>query len=136
MARTQEKSEIDLKYYNRLGNHRAMADKHRDTFIGGIIIGAAIGTVAGLLVAPRRGRDTRKLLQKTATAVPQMAEDVSTSVKFQADRLSATASDRWHDTLDRLAEAIAAGIVASQSVRQNDTKLPGDLRASNEFDDE
>jgi gas vesicle protein len=107
-----------------------MADKQRDTFIGGVIIGAAIGTVAGLLAAPRRGRETRRILHKTAAAVPQIAEDVSTSVKFQTDRLSAAASDRWHETLDRLGNAIAAGIVASQSVRQHDARLPVDRRDS------
>jgi gas vesicle protein len=99
-----------------------MADKHRGTFIGGVILGAAIGAVAGLLAAPRKGRDTRKILQKTATAVPQMAEDISSSVKLQADRLSTAASDNWHDTLDRLSHAIEAGIVASQNVRQIDSQ--------------
>jgi gas vesicle protein len=95
-----------------------MADKNRATFIGGILIGAAIGAVAGLLVAPRKGRDTRKILNKTAAAVPQMAEDIASSVQLQADRLSAATGDRWNDTLDRLATAVSAGIVASQSVRE------------------
>jgi gas vesicle protein len=95
-----------------------MADKNRGTFIGGIIVGAAIGTVAGILVAPRKGRDTRKILNKTVSAVPQMAEDIASSVQFQADRISVATGDRWHDTLDRLATAIAAGVVASQSVRK------------------
>jgi gas vesicle protein len=98
-----------------------MADKNRGTFIGGISIGLAIGAVTGLLIAPRKGRDTRKILNKTAAAVPQMAEDISSSVLLQADRLSAAANDRWHDTLDRLATAISAGIVASQSFREIDT---------------
>lgn len=95
-----------------------MADKNRGTFIGGMLIGAAIGAVTGLLVAPCKGRDTRKILSKTVTAVPQMAEDISSSVQLQADRLKASAGDRWHDTLDRLSTAISAGIVASQSVRE------------------
>lgn len=95
-----------------------MADKNRGTFVGGILIGAAIGAVTGLLVAPCKGRDTRKILSKTVTAVPQMAEDISSSVQLQADRLSTAAGDRWHDTLDRLSTAISAGIVASQSVRE------------------
>ncbi len=107
-----------------------MADKNRGTFISGVIIGAAIGAVAGLLAAPRKGRDTRKILKKTATAVPQMAEDISSSVKLQADRLSAAASDNWHDTLDRLSTAIAAGIVASQSVRQIDTQHIPDRKST------
>jgi gas vesicle protein len=92
-----------------------MADKNNNKFIGGILVGTAIGVVVGLLTAPRKGRDTRKILSKTVTAVPQMAEDISSSVKFQADRLTATVGDNWHDTLDRLSESIAAGIVASQS---------------------
>ncbi len=95
-----------------------MADKNRVTFVGGMLIGAAIGTVTGLLVAPCKGRDTRKILSKTVTAVPQMAEDISSSVQLQADRLSTAAGDRWQDTLDRLSTAISAGIVASQSVRE------------------
>jgi gas vesicle protein len=101
-----------------------MADKNRGTFIGGISIGLAIGAVTGLLIAPRKGRDTRKILNKTAAAVPQMAEDISSSVLLQADRLSAAANDRWHDTLDRLGTAISAGIVASQSVRELSTTPP------------
>jgi gas vesicle protein len=95
-----------------------MADKHSTTFIGGIAIGAAIGTVTGLLMAPRTGRDTRKILRKTLTAVPQMAEDISSSVQLQADKLSVAAGERWQDTLDRLATAISAGIAASQSLQE------------------
>jgi gas vesicle protein len=98
-----------------------MADKNRGTFLRGVFIGTAIGAIAGLLVAPRKGRDTRKILSKTVTAVPQMAEDISSSVQLQADKLSAAAGDRWHDTLDRLATAISAGIVASQSARELDS---------------
>jgi gas vesicle protein len=110
-----------------------MADKHRGTFIGGILVGAAIGTVAGLLAAPRRGRDTRKILNKTANAVPQMAEDISTSLQFQADKLSTAASQRWQNTIDRLGEAISAGIIASQSAR--DPHLPNQPRSVREVDD-
>jgi gas vesicle protein len=95
-----------------------MADKNHSTLISGISIGLAIGAITALLVAPRKGRDTRKIVNKTVAAVPQMAEDISSSVLLQADRLSTAANDRWHDTLDRLATAVAAGIVASQSVRE------------------
>jgi gas vesicle protein len=98
-----------------------MADKNRGTFFSGVFVGTLIGAVTGLLVAPRQGRDTRKILSKTMTALPQMAEDISSSVQLQADKLSAAASDRWHDTLDRLATAISAGVVASQSVREINT---------------
>ncbi|MEO0826702.1 MAG: YtxH domain-containing protein [Cyanobacteria bacterium J06635_15] len=83
-------------------------------FIGGIVIGAAIGVVAGVLAAPRSGKETRQFLRKSADALPELAEDLSTSIQLQADRLSEKALRNWEQTLERLGEAIAAGQVASQ----------------------
>jgi gas vesicle protein len=97
-----------------------MANKNRSARLGGILIGTAIGAVAGLLTAPRKGQETRQLLKKTADAVPEIAEDIASSVRLQADRLSEVALDNWYDTLDRLQAAISAGVVASQAARQGD----------------
>jgi gas vesicle protein len=91
-----------------------MSKKSAGTFISGLLLGSAIGTVTGLLIAPRTGRDTRQLLKKSADALPELAEDLSTSVQLQADRLSESALRNWDGTLTRLREAIAAGIEASQ----------------------
>ena len=110
-----------------------MADQNRGAFMGGILVGAAIGVAAGLLSAPRKGRDTRKIINKTVSAVPQMAEDISSSVQFQADRLSVAAGDKWHDTLDRLATAVSAGVAASQSVRELGTAK--ESKSASEVDD-
>jgi gas vesicle protein len=95
-----------------------MSNNRSGTFIGGLMLGATIGALTGLLVAPRTGRETRKLLKKSADAIPELAEDLSTSVQIQADRLSASALRNWDDTLERLGEAIAAGIDASQRESQ------------------
>lgn len=91
-----------------------MSKNNSGTLIGGLIIGSAIGAVAGLLYAPRRGHETRQILKKSAQALPEIAEDLSTSVQLQADRLSASALHRWDDTLMRLRDAIAAGVEATQ----------------------
>ncbi|MBE9037055.1 YtxH domain-containing protein [aff. Roholtiella sp. LEGE 12411] len=95
-----------------------MSNNRSGVFIGGLMLGATIGALTGLLAAPRTGRETRKLLKKSANAIPELAEDLSTSVQIQADRLSASALRNWDDTLDRLREAIAAGIDASQRESQ------------------
>jgi len=95
-----------------------MSNNPSGVFIGGMVIGATIGALTGLLIAPRTGRETRKFLQKSANAIPELAEDLSTSVQIQADRLSANALRNWDETLDRLREAIASGIVASQRESQ------------------
>lgn len=90
-----------------------MSKKTAGSFIGGLLLGSAIGTLTGLLIAPRPGRDTRQLLKKSADALPELAEDLSTSLQLQADRLSESALRNWDGTLTRLREAIAAGIEAS-----------------------
>ncbi len=95
-----------------------MSNNRSGVFIGGMMLGATIGALTGLLVAPRTGRETRKLLKKSADALPELAEDLSTSVQLQADRLSANALRNWDETLDRLRDAIAAGIIASQRESQ------------------
>ncbi|MBD2432455.1 MULTISPECIES: YtxH domain-containing protein [Fischerella] len=95
-----------------------MSNNRSGEFIGGLMLGATIGALTGLLMAPRTGRETRKLLKKSADALPELAEDLSTSVQIQADRLSANALRNWDETLERLREAIAAGIDASQRESQ------------------
>lgn len=95
-----------------------MSNNHSGSFLGGVLLGAIVGTVTGLLIAPRPGRETRQLLKKSADALPELAEDLSTSVQLQADRLSESALRNWDGTLGRLREAIAAGIEATQRDRQ------------------
>jgi gas vesicle protein len=113
---------------------RYMSNNRSGVFIGGVLLGAAIGTLTGLLVAPRAGRETRQLLKKSADALPELAEDLSTSVQLQADRLSESALRSWDETLERLREALAAGIEASQQERQilkrQNAELPPDSRPS------
>jgi len=95
-----------------------MSNNRSGIFIGGLMLGAAIGTLAGLLVAPRTGRETRKLIKKSANAIPELAEDITTSVQIQADRLSTSTLENWDETVDRLREAIAVGIDATQRESQ------------------
>lgn len=93
-------------------------------FFAGILLGAAAGAVTGLLLAPRTGRETRRLIKKSADALPELAEDLSTTVQIQANRVSDKALQNWDETLDRLRLAIAAGIEASQRDRQPEDPPP------------
>jgi gas vesicle protein len=92
-----------------------MSNKNQvGAFIGGAILGGALGAVLGLSVAPRTGKETRKVLKKSAEALPELAEDLATTLQMQAGRLSASTLRNWDDTLIRLKSAIAAGVEASQ----------------------
>ncbi len=94
-----------------------MSNNNRGALLVGLIVGTAVGAVAGLLVAPRKGQETRKVLQKVAAAVPDLAEDLSDTVKLQTDRIATAAVGNWSATIDRVQQSLAAGIVASQSVQ-------------------
>jgi len=95
-----------------------MANNRSGSFLGGLLVGGTLGAVAGLLVAPRSGRETRYFIRKSADALPELAEDLSTSLQLQADRLSESAIRSWDGTLVRLQTAIAAGLEATQQTRQ------------------
>lgn len=106
-----------------------MSDNNSGSFIGGLLLGAAVGAITGLLIAPRAGRETRHLIKKSADALPELAEDLSSSVQLQADRLSESALRRWDDTLARLREAVSAGVEASQHENQILTHQEGEVVA-------
>ena len=39
-------------------------------------------------MAPRTGKETRKVIEKSADALPELAEDLTASLQMQANRLS------------------------------------------------
>ncbi|WP_041765277.1 YtxH domain-containing protein [[Leptolyngbya] sp. PCC 7376] len=92
-----------------------MSDQNDGAFLGGLLIGGAIGAIAALLYAPRSGKDTRKVLKKSLDTLPDLAEELTETFQSQADQLSDTARRNWEGTLQRLQEAIAAGVEASQA---------------------
>lgn len=95
-----------------------MSNNRSGRFLSGILFGAAAGAIAGLLVAPRPGHETRRILKKSAEALPELADDLAVVVQVQTDRLTENAIQRWDETLVRLKEAIAAGVEAGMEVSQ------------------
>jgi gas vesicle protein len=91
-----------------------MAENKSGSFMGGLVLGSALGAVISLLLAPRTGRETRQILKKSAEALPELVEDLSASLQLQADRLSEQALQNWGETLARLQDALAAGQAASR----------------------
>ncbi|MBE9221195.1 YtxH domain-containing protein [Cyanobacterium stanieri LEGE 03274] len=89
-------------------------DKNKTAFIGGLLLGGSLGAIASIFFTPRSGKENRQMLKKTAQALPEMAEDLSSTLKINSNRLSASALDNWEHTLTRLKVAIAAGLEASK----------------------
>jgi len=122
---------------NKIGvkdRDQKMSKTSPGSFMSGVLLGTALGAITGLLVAPRTGKETRQLLKKSADALPELAEDVSTSVQIQADRLSESALRKWDQTLGRLQEAIAAGVDATklerQTLKHTKPEVPAESRPS------
>lgn len=106
-----------------------MSNNRSGRFLSGIVFGAAAGAIAGLLMAPRPGHETRRILKKSAEALPELADDLLVVVQVQTDRLTENAIQRWDDTLVRLKEAIAAGVEAGMEASQRTPDLE-DLRST------
>jgi len=83
-------------------------------FFGGLLLGTAIGAAVGILFAPRSGRETRQAIKNSAKDLPKFADEVGSTVQYQADRLTEQAQRTLDEALIRLQEAIAAGQEASR----------------------
>ncbi len=87
-------------------------------FFGGLILGTAIGAAAGILFAPRSGKETRQVLKRSAQDLPQLAEDLGSNVQYQADRFTEQAQRTIDEALLRLQDAIATGQEASRRLQE------------------
>ena len=67
-------------------------------FALGAVVGVAAGVIAGMLTAPKSGRETRADIRKKAADLKQDAEGAARSMKRQAD-------DYMHRVEDALDEA-------------------------------
>jgi gas vesicle protein len=100
-----------------------MSQKNNNVaFWGGILIGSAMGTMIGLLLAPRKGKETREILQKTAEALPEMAEDLSTTFQLHSHRMAILTKRNWEQTVAKFKKAIAIGIEASREVNNHNNQ--------------
>ncbi len=101
-----------------------MAGNRAGAFLGGLVLGTAVGTAIGLLVAPRSGRETRRFLRKSAEALPDVAEDLKTSLQYQTEKFIDSAQANLDETFDRLQDAIEVGKDAMLQKQQELTQTP------------
>ncbi|TFG65849.1 MAG: YtxH domain-containing protein [Gemmatimonadales bacterium] len=90
------------------------------TFIAGLTIGALIGTVSAIMLAPQSGRRTRKQIARKAGHWGEAAADKVGDVRDETDRLADRTKrdarrltkevrDRAGSTGEKLAEALEQG---------------------------
>jgi len=98
-----------------------MAEKGSGLFFGGVLLGGAIGAIAGMAANPRTTRRVRRAVRETAERLPEVARDASdiaieTSTRLgrRAVHLTQDFRDDWQSTSQRLREAALAGVAASR----------------------
>ena len=56
-------------------------------FLGGFLIGGAVGALVGLLLAPQSGEETREMLGDKAKDIKQKAEGTVKEIQSRADEI-------------------------------------------------
>jgi len=95
-----------------------MSRNNAGAFFGGLVIGGVAGLVTGMVLAPRSGQETRRVLRKTAAALPELTTDLSDNLQLQAQRWQGILQTQWQDTWERLQTAINAGLEAGRQEHQ------------------
>ena len=95
-----------------------MSRNHTGAFLGGLVIGGVAGLVAGMVLAPRSGRETRRVLRKTVAALPELTTDVSDSLHIQSQRWKGLIREQWQNTWERFQNALKVGIEAGRQEHQ------------------
>ena len=54
-------------------------------FIAGFIVGGAIGAIAGILLAPKSGEETRQMLSDSAKDMIKKADETAKQIQSKAD---------------------------------------------------
>lgn len=82
-----------------------LVDRRRDTGLGMLLLGLAIGAGAALLLAPASGRETRERLQRGARRAGKRVRDF-------ADDMGDEVTDRVSRVRDRTREAVGSRVEA------------------------
>ncbi len=98
-----------------------MAGKGSGTFLSGVLLGGAIGAIAGMWIDPRTTRRVRHAVRETVDQLPELAHQVgdttiklSERLRHRVTLLSQDLQDDWQGTSERMRDAAAAGWDASR----------------------
>ncbi len=97
-------------------------DKRTKKFAIGAVVAAAAGYVAGILTAPKSGKETRKDIKDTAVKTYQTAEkelkELHTELSKLMDEASKRASELKGNAQQNFDKAVSSAKVAKEKARQ------------------
>jgi len=96
-----------------------MSGKGAGAFLGGVLLGTAIGSILGILLAPNSGKETRRLLRQQLKEIPNSPEDASQNARVEIEKLVESARNSLDETIEKLNESIEANRSNHTSLEKN-----------------
>ena len=75
-------------------------------FLAGFAIGAAIGAVAGILLAPKSGAETREMLGDMASDKAKKTDETVKDIQRKADTLISDAQEKSEEIMNKLQDLL------------------------------
>ena len=76
-------------------------------FLAGFVVGGAIGAVAGILLAPKSGEETRKLLSDSAQDIARRADKTAKQIQSKADDAVSDLQKKGEEIKEKLQDLIS-----------------------------
>ena len=76
-------------------------------FVAGFVVGGAIGAIAGILLAPKSGAETRKILADTAQDMARRADETAKQIQVKADDAVSDLQKKGEEIKEKLQDLIA-----------------------------
>ena len=75
-------------------------------FLSGFAIGAALGAVAGILLAPQSGAETREMLGDMASDVDKKTDEAVKDIQKRADNIVSDVQEKGEEIMDKIQELL------------------------------
>ena len=75
-------------------------------FLAGFAVGAAISAVAGILLAPKSGAETREMLGDMASDMAKKTDETVKDIQRKADNLITDAQEKSEEIMNKLQDLL------------------------------
>ena len=89
-------------------------------FLAGFSVGGAIGAIAGILLAPKSGEETRKILADTASDMARRADETAKQIQVKADDAVSDLQKKGEEIKEKLQDLIAKQKEAKAAKEEDD----------------
>lgn len=94
-------------------------------FLGGFIVGGAIGAIVGILLAPKSGEETRKILADTAQDMVRRADETAKQIQVKADDAVSDLQKKGEEIKEKIQDLIAKQKDSKEENANNDAPAEG-----------